>query len=256
MKTVIFVGPSISRQKLQHITEAELAPPIRRGDLTRFPDYDRFIIIDGEFGQSLSVSPKEILGLLDQGKTVLGAASMGALRASELDIHGMTGVGWVYRRFATSEVRRDDDVALAFSPIDFAALTVPMVDVEYWLECLQIQGCVSKTEAAVIGRTARKIFFADRTRVRLMRALQCRLGCERLTELLAATSGEIPDIKELDAEQAVNWPALLGSTSTSVQPGFANIRSRTNQKEDDTYGIEQRTKTRPGTHGTTGSRCN
>jgi hypothetical protein len=90
MKTVIFVGPSISRQKLQHITEAELAPPIRRGDLTRFPDYDRFIIIDGEFGQSLSVSPKEILGLLDQGKTVLGAASMGALRASELDIHGMT----------------------------------------------------------------------------------------------------------------------------------------------------------------------
>jgi TfuA protein len=225
VKTVIFAGPSISRQKLERMTDAELAPPIRRGDLTAFADYDVFVIIDGEFGQSLSVSPKEILTLLDQGKVIIGASSMGALRASELDPYGMIGVGWVYQRFACAEVRRDDDVALAFSPIDFAALTVPMVDIEYWLECLQTQGCISKVEISVILRTARRIFFAERTEVRLMHALEQMLGRQRLQDLLAATAGEIPDIKQLDAEQAVGF-----STASAIKFTACSARVRESQR--------------------------
>jgi TfuA protein len=50
--------------------------------LERFEHFDRFLILDGEFAQNLSVSPKEILRLLDAGKEVVGAASMGALRVS------------------------------------------------------------------------------------------------------------------------------------------------------------------------------
>jgi hypothetical protein len=102
MKTIIFAGPSISHQQLADMTTADLAPPIRRGDIARFADYDLFVIIDGEFGQNLSVSPKEILGVLKMQKVVLGASSMGALRASELDTCGMIGVGWVYEHFASA----------------------------------------------------------------------------------------------------------------------------------------------------------
>ena len=91
MKTIIFAGPSISHMELAVLTTADLAPPIRRGDIDRFADYEMFVIIDGEFGQSLSVSPKEILSILKTGRIVIGASSMGALRASELDTCGMIG---------------------------------------------------------------------------------------------------------------------------------------------------------------------
>ena len=110
------------------------APPIKRGDLAAVEDYDIFVILDGEFGQNMSVSPKEILAVLERGKTVIGASSMGALRASELDRSGMIGVGWVYDYFRRCAVRRDADVALVYSPFDLKPMTVPMVDLEYWME--------------------------------------------------------------------------------------------------------------------------
>ena len=110
------------------------APPIKRGDLAAAGDHDVFVILDGEFGQNMSVTPKEILAVLERGKTVIGASSMGALRASELDRSGMIGVGWVYDYFRRCAVRRDADVALVYSPFDFKPMTVPMVDLEYWME--------------------------------------------------------------------------------------------------------------------------
>jgi TfuA protein len=82
------------------------------------------------------VSPKEILTALPAGKTVIGASSMGVLRASEMDFCGMIGVGWVYEHFASASIRRDDDVALAYSPIDLSPITIPRIDIEYWTSLL------------------------------------------------------------------------------------------------------------------------
>lgn len=201
--TVIFVGPSLDHGELESMTTAQLAPPIRRGDLQQFADNDIFVLIDGEFGQNLSVSPKEILALLDRGKVVIGASSMGALRASELDVYGMIGVGWVYERFARADVRRDDDVALAFSPLDHTAVTVPMVNVEYMIELLEEKGEIRPAEKSAVLRAARRIFFADRTEARLRKTLRKLLGPERLDAMLTALGGAIPDIKAEDARRAV-----------------------------------------------------
>lgn len=64
MRSIIFAGPSIPRGRLSQIADADVANPICRGDLVRLSEtYDIFVILDGEFGQSLSVSPKEILRL-------------------------------------------------------------------------------------------------------------------------------------------------------------------------------------------------
>jgi TfuA protein len=215
VKSVVFVGPSLSRDRLRELTSADIRDPIRRGDLAGCDDYDTIVILDGEFGQSLSVSPKEILAALKRGKTVIGASSMGALRASELNIYGMVGIGWVYERFASAAVRLDDDVALRYSPLDFAAMTVPMVDIEYWLETLTAQGLVTKPEAAKAVRAARKIFFADRT-VELTSAVlaEC-FGHARLARLLAASNGAIPEIKRFDAERAIHYAQLAGSSATT-----------------------------------------
>ena len=113
-------------------------------------DYDVFVILDGEFGQNMSVSPKEILGLLERGKTVIGASSMGALRASELDRSGMIGVGWVYDYFRRCAIRRDADVALVYSPFDFKPMTVPIVDLEYWMELACAAGLIGNRERSLL----------------------------------------------------------------------------------------------------------
>src|ERR1700738_103015 len=134
MKTIVFFGPSIAAAEVHSLAACTHAPPIKRGDLAATDDYDVIVILDGEFGQNMSVSPKEILAVLDRGKTVIGAASMGALRASELDRSGMIGVGWVYDYFRRCAVRRDADVALVYSPFDHKPMTVPIVDLEYWME--------------------------------------------------------------------------------------------------------------------------
>ena len=71
-------------------------------------------IIDGEFYQSLAVSPKEVLALLESGVAVYGAASMGALRAVELHRYGMIGVGSIFRLFRRGVLDADDEVAVTY----------------------------------------------------------------------------------------------------------------------------------------------
>jgi len=210
MKTIVFSGPSIAEAEVHRLAAAAThAPPIKRGDLAAVDDYDVIVILDGEFGQNMSVSPKEILAVLDRGKTVIGAASMGALRASELDRSGMIGVGWVYDHFRRCTVRRDADVALVYSPFDFKPMTVPMVDLEYWMERASAAGLIPDKERALLLKTARKIFFAERTVETLMGSLRRAVGGQTLESLLAFSGGTIPSVKSVDAAEAVRLSASL-----------------------------------------------
>lgn len=207
----MFSGPSISEAEVHRLAACSHAPPIKRGDLAAVDDYDVFVILDGEFGQNLSVTPKEILAVLGRGKTVIGAASMGALRASELDRSGMIGVGWVYRYFRNCAVRRDADVALVYSPFDFKPMTVPMVDLEYWMEQAAASGLIGNREKALLLKRARAIFFAERTPDHLMGALRGAVGGDTLDALLAFSGGTIPSVKSVDAAEAVRLGAALAA---------------------------------------------
>ncbi|MBR1121180.1 hypothetical protein JQ628_06615 [Bradyrhizobium lablabi] len=208
MKTIVFSGPSLSEAEVQQLVTCVHAPPIKRGDLEAAGDYDLFVILDGEFGQNLSVTPKEILSVLERGKTVIGAASMGALRASELDRSGMIGVGWVYHYFRKSPVRRDADVALVYSPLDFKPMTVPLVDIEYWMEQALVAGLIAPKDSGRLLKLARGIFFADRTPDRLIDTLRRAIAADRLDALLAF-SGGIPSVKSIDAGEALRFSASL-----------------------------------------------
>jgi hypothetical protein len=209
MKTIVFSGPSIAEAEVHRLAACTHAPPIKRGDLDTNEDYDVFVILDGEFGQNLSVSPKEILAVLERGKTVIGASSMGALRASELDRSGMIGVGWVYDYFRRDAVRRDADVALVYSPFDFKPMTVPMVDLEYWMEQAAAAGLIGYRERSLLLKVARNIFFADRTPERLTGDLTHAIGGAMLESLLAFSGGTIPSVKAVDAVEAVRLGASL-----------------------------------------------
>ena len=49
---------------------------------------------------------REILAAVRKGVRVVGASSMGALRAAEMDTLGMTGIGEVYRMYKAASLSR------------------------------------------------------------------------------------------------------------------------------------------------------
>ncbi|GAA5118986.1 TfuA-like protein [Pseudonocardia adelaidensis] len=198
MRPIVYLGPTLPRQEAARLLEADFRPPVRRGDLPRRYG-GTVVIIDGEFGQSLSVSPNEILRLLDTGTRVLGAASMGALRAAELHPLGMEGHGWVFEAYRTGLVEADDEVALLYSPPDMRPLTVPLINARAWLYDLQAAREVDACTARVLLRRARRIFFADRTEPRLRAEWVEVVGEPELRRLLRLRPRGITDIKAEDA---------------------------------------------------------
>jgi hypothetical protein len=210
-KPIVYLGPSLPRDEAAQLIDADFRPPVRRGDLIDSPRERVVVIIDGEFGQSLSVSPKEILELLDQGTCVIGASSMGALRAAELESCGMLGCGWVFEAYRSGRIVRDDEVALTFSPFDLQPLTIPLVNVRCWLEQLQESGLVDSLTARRMLRGVERIFFAERTPEVVQQVLEESVGPLQLRTLLNATDGQITDIKAFDARVALNRAAACAA---------------------------------------------
>lgn len=198
-KTLAFLGPSLPNVNQGDFPLITFANPIKRGDLYRNAEFETYLIIDGEFDQSLSISPKEILAAICAGKRVIGGSSMGALRASELSEFGMKGVGWVYNYFMGSAIRNDADVALLFLPKLNVALTVPHVNVEYWL--FSMRHMLSPKQERAVRNISRRIFFADRTEERLMQQIKTCLGSQQFDCLFPQSSirPRMPDIKAKDA---------------------------------------------------------
>jgi hypothetical protein len=90
---IVFLGPTLNPVAAQEICNAEFRPPAAMGDVTRAVSEgaDAIVLIDGVFEDRPSVWHKEILWALSKGIGVVGAASMGALRAAELHNQGMLG---------------------------------------------------------------------------------------------------------------------------------------------------------------------
>jgi hypothetical protein len=209
-RPVVFLGPSLPLEEARSLIDAEFRPPVRRGDLAILDPRRLVVIIDGEFDQSFSVSPKEILRLLDLGATVIGASSMGALRAAELGDLGMSGLGWVFAAYHSGRIVGDDEVAVTYCPFRLQALTVPLVNVRYWLGRLELAGLIDVAASARVLRRARHVFYADRTPERLDEVVATALGPERYARIRSSSLAEIDDVKAADARLALSTVARWG----------------------------------------------
>ena len=94
-------------------------------------------------------------------------------------------------------------MALVYSPFNFKPMTVPMVDIEYWMEMASAAGLIASSERAGLLKAARRIFFVDRTTDRLLQALRRAVGNDTLEALLAFSGGAIPSVKSIDAVAAL-----------------------------------------------------
>jgi TfuA protein len=205
MRTVVFVGPSLSPEEAAaHLPGAEFLPPIERGDIEALMAQEqppqRIGIIDGKFLQSFSISPKEILRAMDRGVRVYGSSSMGALRAAELDVYGMTGVGTVYTMYASGTLEDDDEVAITFDSETLRPVCEPMVNIRVSMDAALRRGVVSKENAELFLKTAKSLYFPQRTSAAALHRLKGVMpepDRQRLAGYLR--SPEAPDAKRDDA---------------------------------------------------------
>jgi len=241
---VVFVGPSLDRAAVDDLLPgAVVLPPICQGQLLSAVDRYRptaVAIVDGEFGQSLSVWHKEILFALGQGVRIFGASSMGALRAAECDVYGMVGVGRIYEWYRDGDLVDDDEVALVHGSEEdhWRNLSWPMVNVRATVHELLAVGAVDDATAEVVLGAAKSIYFGSRTAVSLARALadrgrpdadelarlvassyrdQKRLDAELLLERLAGGVGPPPAVRRVPKERLGRFGTALRNLDTEVE---------------------------------------
>lgn len=165
-RCVVFAGSSLLAADRPSDPTFEWRPPAAAGDLLQLLDDppDSLCLIDGYFDSRPAVWHKEILLLIEAGVRVLGAASIGALRAAELDGHGMTGVGAIYRGYRSGRLHGDDEVALIHAPeeLGWRPLSEPMVEVRATLAQAVRSGALTATAARGLRKAALSIHFGER----------------------------------------------------------------------------------------------
>jgi len=167
MRVHVYTGPTLPHEAGRALLDAHFLPPVKHGDVldALSEGVECVAIIDGYYETVASVRHKEILQALQKGVRVLGSSSFGALRAAELNLFGMEGVGEIYRMYASGEIEADDEVAVKHAPETegYKMLSVPLVDLRHNLRRATEAGMVPRSAADVILDCAREMYFGERT---------------------------------------------------------------------------------------------
>jgi len=171
MSVVVFLGPTLDAGEAESQLAARYLPPVRYGDLFRAVSVFKpsvVGIVDGYFNQVPAVWHKEILWAMSEGVQVFGAASMGALRAAELDRFGMNGVGEIYAAYRDGRFppfdhafEDDDEVAVVHGPpeLDYRAGSEALVNIRATLAAAAREGIIeAATRDELLDRSKQRFY--------------------------------------------------------------------------------------------------
>jgi hypothetical protein len=224
MKAVIFVGPTLPPRFRPEDLFWEWQPPVRQGDLYRaaLTRPNMIGVIDGYFEVVPTVWHKEILWAMAEGIHVFGAASIGALRAAELDVFGMKGVGRIYEDFRDGVLQDDHEVAVLHGPeeLGYPPLTEAMVNIRATLAEAVRVGIVTRDVADRLTGIAKALFYKERTyQAVLQSAVATALPSASLDNFTDWLQHGRVDRKRLDAEvmiEAIRAHLAAGTGLMSV----------------------------------------
>lgn len=234
---IVFVGPCLAglspRQQQRLLHGMKVRPPVARGDvlgaLCERPH--TLVILDGYYYTRPSIPHKELLYAIESGVHVLGGASMGALRATELEAFGMEGVGGIFEAYRDRQIDGDDEVAILHTSHDddYRALTIASIEVRYVLQRLQARGQITPSRGEAMIRDVRGISFERRTpeyvqeladrhlpaavAERILAMLR-RSSCKRRDAILTlarARQLSLP-LQESEARQSTPYPSRQATT--------------------------------------------
>lgn len=164
---VVFVGPTFPAEDvLSVLPNALIRPPVRRGDLYRYRilKHSIFLVVDGDFGNTLAISPREVLDVLGDGAVVIGASSMGALRAADCAPGGARGIGIVYRLYQQRAISSEDEVAVVYREDQpFPPLTESLVNIRVALRRAVRRGLITTGDGMRIVAAAASMHYSGRT---------------------------------------------------------------------------------------------
>jgi TfuA protein len=166
-RAVIFLGPSLSREKAMSILEADYRPPAKKGDLLRLASLTNGVtivgLVDGFFLQDYPPTPIEVYQIATKKNMVLvGAASLGALRAVELEKFGMIGIGKIFELYKTGKIDGDDEVAVTFEEGQHILQSEAMIDIRFNLFIAKRKGIIDESTKRLIIKVAKNIYFPYR----------------------------------------------------------------------------------------------
>lgn len=225
MTAYVFLGPSLPVARARQHLDAVYLPPVVQGDVHRAALRRPSLIgiVDGTFERMPSVWHKEILWAMDQGIPVLGASSMGALRAAELDAFGMQGVGRIYEAFRDGVLEDDDEVAIVHATAEdgYRPLSDAMVNLRRLCEDALAAAVIDRRTHDIVVDVAKQRFYPER---HVTTALQDAAAAGADRDLLAGLRGFAGRSSfDQKGEDAV---ALLDELARRLEAGETTIRTR------------------------------
>jgi hypothetical protein len=220
----VFAGPSLPPAVRPADEALCWRPPAVAGDAVAAADARprAVVLIDGLFDLWPAIRHTELLDLIDAGVPVIGASSMGALRAAELHTLGMIGVGAIFRAYASGRIIADDEVAVLHGPqeMGWAPLTIPQVNVRATLARAIRQRVISAQAARALRDRSADVFFQDRSWRWLLHiaAAESIAPAPELARLGAWLPGGQVDQKRRDALEALAVAAALPAAGSAARP--------------------------------------
>jgi hypothetical protein len=218
-----FVGPSLGGYSAS--PGIDLLPPATRGALMAAvkAGYTRIGFIDGAIEDASRVPLREVRqALATPDVELLGGASMGAIRAVQLESAGMRGVGRVFRLLRHGGVVDSDEVYVLHAPaaLHYRCLTLPLVNIRYTLRSIRRSGHLALTDEQAILQYMHDVPWFDRDRHSLSAAVYAICGGSRCTRVLQAFESLYRDVKREDALLVLSM-----LQNRSVEIGSMGIRT-------------------------------
>jgi hypothetical protein len=155
---------------------------------------------------------------------VLGAASMGALRAAELHPYGMIGVGTIFEWYRDGTIDGDDEVAVwhGCEEDGFRPLSEPLVNIRATLQRAVADGYLDAEEAQALTDCAKQLHYPERSYRRLLWAPLLK-GCSEhdRAKLALYFATQAVDQKKLDVLAVLRYCFGMGRTGPLLPPAEA-----------------------------------
>jgi hypothetical protein len=227
---VVFLGPTLHVSEASHVLEAVYLPPAAQGSIVsavqRFAP-SAILLIDGSFQDEPAVRHKELLWAMSVGVPVIGAGSMGALRAAELWPYGVHGVGAIYRWYRRYHFAPDDAVAVLHGPPELGCrpLTQALVDLRLTFRKAERRGRIDAALRRRLDAAAGRLNFRDRT---LDQVVEAALGCAAdagpSQQLAVELQASFASQKKIDALKALAWLNSCSHRSLLPDPALRPFR--------------------------------
>jgi TfuA protein len=167
IKPIVYLGPTLNREEASKILDADYRDPAKKGDFLRLSltsDEKKYVgFVDGVFLHDYPPSPIEVYHLATRKNIeLIGASSLGALRAVELEKFGMKGIGRIFLLFKKGILNADDEVAVTFVRDKNILQSEALIDIRFNLFLAYKKGIITKQTKKRFVKIAKNIYFPFR----------------------------------------------------------------------------------------------